>query len=130
MREEREMMGEECLAIALKYAGMLEVIYHDNDIFLWLIGEHSTPGHTHTGGDAINLHHPHVPNKGVLGTVTRKFVRAKSGPGGPLLVAKNGPGCQKWSGYISLQETSPCTVKFVNTHGVLLNMIRGDRCVH
>ena len=30
---------------------------------------------------------------------------AKSGPGGPLLAAQIGPGCQKWSGYINLQET-------------------------
>ena len=40
------------------------------------------------------------------GAVTRKLVRAKSGPGGPLFAAKIGPtpakfgpGCQKWSGY-------------------------------
>ena len=37
-------------------------------------------------------------------------------------VAKSGPG------FFNLHETSPCSVKFAY-YGVLLNMIRGNKCV-
>ena len=59
------------------------------------------------------------------GTVTRKLVRAKSGPGGPLLAPKIGPTpdyfwlpnlvrvAKSGPGFISLNETIPCPVKFV-----------------
>ena len=59
------------------------------------------------------------------GPVTRKLVRAKSGPGGPLFAAKIGPTpdhfwlpnlvrvAKSGPGFINLHETSPCPVKFV-----------------
>ena len=61
---------------------------------------------------------------GGVGPVTRKLVRADHFSLPKLVrVAESGPG------FINLNETSPCTVKFVYMGGVLLNMIRGNRCV-
>ena len=77
-------------------------------------GEGSQGGVGGTSGPLpIDLTSGPLPIDLISGPVMRNLVRAKSGPGGPLLAAKSGPGCQTWSGYIKLQETVPRLQKFV-----------------